>query len=328
MAQSTRPVRARTAHGVSLFVRGSIAAFFAVFSYTGTTIASRSPDLSTAPSLIAPTIKASLSFSGEDVIITGSVDHLFSARTFVGPNRAAKVSRQRPADSVLDVARSFESARVKLASLRNQSPDPHSTIMRDDLARISIAAIDPTLMSAALDAIGTADISQNNAGLPSPLKIPQRLAYARANTPATVFKTPVSMKVSGKQLNCLATAIYFEARGESYRGQVAVAQVVINRVKHKLYPGTICSVVFQNQSKRNACQFSFACDGIPEHVADKKSWTQAEDIAKKVTNGSLYLTEVAGATHYHATYVNPRWAGRMTRVTHIGLHRFYRFKRG
>jgi spore germination cell wall hydrolase CwlJ-like protein len=134
--------------------------------------------------------------------------------------------------------------------------------------------------------------------------------------------------LSQKSLWCLATAIYFEARGESYRGQVGVAQVVMNRVKHKAYPNTVCGVVFQNQSRRNACQFSFACDGIPERVSDKKSWAQADEIAKKVSNGSLYLTEVANATHYHANYVYPRWAPRLKRMTKIGLHIFYRFKKG
>ena len=126
----------------------------------------------------------------------------------------------------------------------------------------------------------------------------------------------------------MATAIYFEARGESYRGQVAVGQVVMNRVAHKLYPNTICGVVFQNQSKRNACQFSFACDGIPEKVTDTKSWKQAQQIAADVVSGKEYLPEVGYATHYHATYVRPHWAPRMKKLTKIGLHVFYQFKRG
>ena len=126
----------------------------------------------------------------------------------------------------------------------------------------------------------------------------------------------------------MATAIYFESRGESYRGQVAVGQVVMNRVGHKLYPSTICAVVYQNKSKRNACQFSFACDGIPDRVYDRKAWDQAEEIAKGVVAGDLYLTEVGYATHYHATYVSPQWAPRMKKVTKVGLHVFYQFKRG
>ncbi|MDF2980389.1 MAG: cell wall hydrolase, partial [Devosia sp.] len=131
-----------------------------------------------------------------------------------------------------------------------------------------------------------------------------------------------------KEMWCLATAIYFESRGEKYRGQVAVGQVVMNRVKHRLYPSTICGVVFQNQQRRNACQFSFACDGIPETVNDQKSWKQAMAIAKDVISGKEYLTEVGYSTHYHATYVYPHWAPRMKKNVKIGMHVFYQFKRG
>ena len=148
------------------------------------------------------------------------------------------------------------------------------------------------------------------------------------STPTIQARDPDLVEFEKEERECLATAIYFEARGEAYRGQVAVAQVVLNRVAHKLYPATICGVVFQNQHRRNACQFSFACDGIPERVTDRKSWQQAEDIARGVASGALYLTEVGYSTHYHATYVYPHWAPRMTKVTKIGLHVFYHFKRG
>ena len=91
---------------------------------------------------------------------------------------------------------------------------------------------------------------------------------------------------------------------------------------------SICGVVFQNQNRRNACQFSFACDGRPERVTDSASWEQAEEIARGAVQGNLYLTEVGHATHYHATYVYPHWAPRMKKLTKIGLHVFYQFKRG
>ena len=338
MAQGKWPVRVRKTQGVTSFVR-TIAAVLAVgLSYTGTIVAAKNPDASAPIEQSATFIGASLSYFGKDVIITGSVNQLFTDKTFVGPNRAAKGPRRRPVQDVVEFARSFDDVRLQLANLRAQEAEalqqlarkenPLTTTAREKLSRIAIASIDPTLMSSALDAINSADSSSSDEGLPAPLSISSKLAYARANTPATIFKSPVSAKVSSKQLNCLATAIYFEARGESYRGQVAVAQVVMNRVKHRLYPNTVCGVVFQNQSKRNACQFSFACDGIPERVNEKKSWAQAEEIAQKVTNGSVYLTEVANATHYHASYVYPHWAKRMNRVAKIGLHRFYRFRRG
>ena len=122
---------------------------------------------------------------------------------------------------------------------------------------------------------------------------------------------------------CLAEAVYFEARGERRDGQVAVAQVVMNRVRNPAYPDTICGVVYQNKSKRNACQFSFACDGIRDVVREGPAWTRAKAVAHDVTYGGAWLDEVGTATHYHATYVRPRWAGIFKKKAKIGLHVFY-----
>ncbi len=135
---------------------------------------------------------------------------------------------------------------------------------------------------------------------------------------------------SASELKCLSTAIYFEARGEPEDGQLAVAQVVLNRVKNPTYPNTICGVVYQNKSKRNRCQFSFACDGRPERVTDKVAWAKAEDLARRSVEEQkeTFLEEVGSATHYHATYVRPRWASRMTRTESIGRHIFYNTRRG
>ncbi len=132
------------------------------------------------------------------------------------------------------------------------------------------------------------------------------------------------------ELKCLATAIYFEARGEPEEGQLAVAQVVLNRVKNPAYPNTICGVVYQNKSKRNRCQFSFACDGRADRISDKAAWTRAEELAKKSVEqqSATFIEEVGSATHYHATYVRPRWAGRMTKTDKIGHHIFYNTRRG
>ncbi len=287
----------------------------------------------------APVMQASLSYAGADPIITGSVDHLFDSISFTGPNRAGKTDRYRPETDALAISRSFEEVRVRLAALRAPPSDP-TDLGQTRLAdlggsdagseeagpRMSVAAIDPKLGAGALNAI--AGIAPGSAA-PLPATATEQLAYARANTPAMgEYTTTDSTKVSDKELWCLATAIYFEARGENYRGQVAVAQVVMNRVEDHRYPDTICGVVFQNQHRRNACQFSFACDGIPEVVNEPKPWAQAEEIALGVTRGELHLAEVGNATHYHATYVRPDWARRMNKVTQIGLHVFYKFKTG
>jgi len=135
---------------------------------------------------------------------------------------------------------------------------------------------------------------------------------------------------SESELKCLANAIYFEARGEPEEGQIAVAQVVLNRVKNPAYPNTVCGVVYQNKSKRNRCQFSFACDGRTDRVTDKGAWTRSMDLAKRSVEEqqATFIPEVGSATHYHATYVRPRWAGRMTQTDKIGRHIFYNTRRG
>ena len=127
-----------------------------------------------------------------------------------------------------------------------------------------------------------------------------------------------------KQKTCLANAIYFESRSEPVDGQIAVAQVVANRVKNPAYPNTLCGVVYQNKHKRNACQFSFACDRIPDRIRSKKAWDLAWKLSNQVVNGEVWLKSIGSSTHYHATYVNPKWAKTMKRRKKIGLHIFYK----
>lgn len=133
---------------------------------------------------------------------------------------------------------------------------------------------------------------------------------------------------TAKEQQCLATAIYFEARSEPEEGQAAVAQVILNRVASGLYPGSVCGVVFQNQQRRNACQFSFACEGHGLRIGDRDSWSTAVRVAHEVTEGTAYVSDVGGSTHYHANYVRPLWASRLTKMDKIGHHIFYKLKPG
>lgn len=129
---------------------------------------------------------------------------------------------------------------------------------------------------------------------------------------------------SDQEQECLASGIYFEARGESVKGQAAVAQVILNRVRNPAYPNSVCGVVYQNEDWTNRCQFSFACDAIEDRVDDSKRWALAQEVALAVTAGKVWLPEVGSSTHYHATYVRPAWARSMKKVGRIGLHVFYR----
>jgi spore germination cell wall hydrolase CwlJ-like protein len=134
-------------------------------------------------------------------------------------------------------------------------------------------------------------------------------------------------KTRPRQEKCLADAIYFESRGESARGQIAVAQVVMNRVFSGYYPDNVCEVVYQNANRHLACQFTFACDGIPDRVTEPDAWDRAKKIAKDTLDGKYWLDDVGKATHYHAYWVHPWWVRTMRKLDRIGVHTFYRPRR-
>ena len=128
---------------------------------------------------------------------------------------------------------------------------------------------------------------------------------------------------SARQLDCLTQAVYFEARGETPRGQAAVAQVVMNRVQNPSFPKTVCGVVFQGAAS-HGCQFSFACDGSMRRGLETGAWDRARHIAERTLSG-VRLADIGAATHFHTTSVQPYWGPQMLRVAQVGLHVFYRF---
>jgi len=137
------------------------------------------------------------------------------------------------------------------------------------------------------------------------------------------YKGESQAEFEDRERRCLATAIYFEARGEPERGQVAVAQVILNRVRSPIFPQTICGVVYQGQM-RKGCQFSFACDGNTDTPKNNDQWELAQDLSKRIMGGDLWLPEVGYSTFYHANYVSPRWARSMSKIDKIGRHIFYK----
>jgi spore germination cell wall hydrolase CwlJ-like protein len=137
----------------------------------------------------------------------------------------------------------------------------------------------------------------------------------------------LSGKTRTKAEKCLSDAIYFEARGETARGQIAVAQVVMNRVFSGYYPDNVCGVVYQNANRHLACQFTFACDGIRDRVTEPDAWSRAKRIARDTLDGKYWLADVGKATHYHAYWVHPWWVRGMRKLDKIGVHTFYRPRR-
>jgi spore germination cell wall hydrolase CwlJ-like protein len=147
-------------------------------------------------------------------------------------------------------------------------------------------------------------------------------AEQRPKSPAELLG--LTGKAREKAEKCLANAVYFEARAEPVRGQIAVAQVVMNRVFSGYYPNDVCGVVYQNANRRFACQFTFACDGIPDVVNEPEAWVRAKQIASETLDGKLWLPEIGKATHYHAYWVRPSWVHEMIKLNKIGVHTFYR----
>ena len=166
----------------------------------------------------------------------------------------------------------------------------------------------------------------------------------------STFQQPLAGEVFSQvdepELYCLAMNIYHEARADHIAGQYAVADVVLNRVQDTRYPNTICEVVKQGQIReswktkqypdlddskriynpvRHKCQFSWWCDGRSDSTHDLDSWMKAQEIAQRLVYLGKYRGITEGSTHYHATYVSPRWISDLDQVGRIGQHIFYRW---
>lgn len=153
----------------------------------------------------------------------------------------------------------------------------------------------------------------------------QKVSFGNSiiNPAARPFRLDGALEAS-RDLECLTQAVYFEARGETPSGQAAVAQVVLNRVRHPSFPKSICGVVFQGAYGRGACQFSFACDGSMRKRREPGAWARAERVATRALSGGV-MDGIGNATHFHTINVSPNWGPRMVRVGQVGLHVFYKF---
>lgn len=155
------------------------------------------------------------------------------------------------------------------------------------------------------------------------------LTASRDQTASAHLIQPVSFKASlidnGRALQCLTSAVYYEAGLEPDAGQRAVAQVVLNRVRHPSYPRTVCGVIFQGSERSTGCQFSYTCDGSLRRTPSKYHWKRAQKVATLALAGKI-ASPVGTATHYHTTEIYPYWAPSLRFLGTIGAHRFYSWK--
>ena len=127
-----------------------------------------------------------------------------------------------------------------------------------------------------------------------------------------------------RAVECLSQAVYYEAAREPEVGQEAVAQVVLNRMRHPAYPKSVCGVVYQGAARTTGCQFTFTCDGALRYAPQPALWRQARQVAERALGGYVDKT-VGSATHYHAQYVSPYWAPTLVKMVQVGQHIFYRW---
>lgn len=174
------------------------------------------------------------------------------------------------------------------------------------LARLALQTADAPAAPHASDKRSTADGAK---------------VFRVAHAVAQPFKLQGSLEKS-RDLECLTQAVYYESRGESQAGQQAVAQVVLNRVRHPAFPKSICGVVFQHV--RGGCQFSFACDGSISRHLESAAWRRAQKVAGAALDGHVHA-DVGNATHFHVASLGQVWSTGMMKVAQIGSHVFYRF---
>jgi spore germination cell wall hydrolase CwlJ-like protein len=203
-------------------------------------------------------------------------------------------------------------------TLRSWAPQPEldRSAVSPELARLRIAASETS--ATALRQVNPLTALALNAAIP---------VSQQANPAARPFHLAGSAADQARSLDCLTAAIYYEAATEPTDGQRAVAQVVLNRVRHPAYPASVCGVVFEGARRATGCQFSFTCDGSLRRAPMAAYWDRARAVAAAALGGYVYAP-VGWATHYHANYVMPYWAPTLVKSANIGLHIFYRWRGG
>ena len=160
------------------------------------------------------------------------------------------------------------------------------------------------------------------------LKINAEVPLAAGPNPAAApFAFSGSDSTRAQALECLASAVYYEAGNQDVDGERAVAQVVLNRVRHPAFPNSVCGVVYQGSTRPTGCQFTFTCDGSLAHQPAPDAWRRAQQVAEQALAGYVYAP-VGWATHYHADYVVPTWASSLAKNAVVGAHIFYRWTGG
>ncbi len=221
---------------------------------------------------------------------------------------------------------SYSNSDVASAALRVASAD--KAAMSQHVVSITVgpdaeATPEASAADASVSTVSASDDAAHPDLVPAVFRGSDTSAILLNNAVVTHPSIKIKLVDLERERQCLVEGIYYEARGERAVGQLAVAEVVLNRVMSGRYPASICGVVFQG-AKSGQCQFSFACSNVMKHPRNKVAWRKAQRLAHYVLAGKVHNSLVGTATYYHATYVNPYWAPHMVEVAKIGQHIFYR----
>jgi spore germination cell wall hydrolase CwlJ-like protein len=220
---------------------------------------------------------------------------------------------------LLPIMQAQEAARLhRLAALKHGAATPTSA---SDLSTVPVA-LDPDLLTVAPDALqkmGADQAKLVNDAIP---------ISTEPNPAAAPFVMGLDNAIdSARALDCMTAAIYYEAANQPLDGQRAIAQVVINRMRHPAYPKTVCGVVFQGSGRPTGCQFTFTCDGSLTRTPAPKLWATARAVAHAALSGYVFAG-IGHATHYHTVWVVPYWNTSLTKVAVVGAHVFFRWNGG
>jgi Cell Wall Hydrolase len=219
-----------------------------------------------------------------------------------------------PGEAKLELVSLPTTREQEVVGLKSDFVDPEPVVVESGAKQGMLQMVSLTTPDSEL-----AEASPERALTPPVWKLESTYKMKRAEKRKAIAEKRVKLA----EENCLARAVYFEARSESELGQLAVAKVILNRTKDANYPKTICGVVYQGSDRRNSCQFSFACDGLPDDIKNKEAWDRSKRVAHKAMAGDQSIKAIAAATNYHADYVQPKWARSMKRLIKIGRHVFY-----
>jgi spore germination cell wall hydrolase CwlJ-like protein len=277
------------------------------------TVASIAPEASAVGPAKAPSSEIHITLPAMIAVLPRPA---LRAKVTAATKPVASAEQAQAKASLADIAAA--SAMTEVAAVVRMAAE--KSAQKADGGMMQLASIDPESLAYGPSASAAPEI---HISLPATISVLPPSAPG-APPPSPAQRLHLEGAKRAKAEHCLANAIYFEARDQPYQGQVAVAQVVINRVFSGVYPRDVCGVVYQNANRHLACQFTFACDGKRDVVNEWPEWRRAKRIAQEALDGVVYVQAVGTATHYHANYVHPNWVGEMHRLAREGEHLFYR----